>query len=279
MVERHDLPLSGGQNLHCAQGGEGPDVILIHGGMSVLEDMLIGPFDALAQRFRVTAFDRPGHGRSGRRRLDASIWRQAAMLHEGARRLGLDRPVVIGHSFGGAVAVAYGLCFPEETAAVVGIAPLAVPELRLEHLLFGPRAPPVLGDILARTAGPVVDAALGPVLLRAMFYPQEVPARVRSEFPFSLVLEPRHMQSDGEDAVEIGPGLALAAFRYPACRVPVRVLAGDRDRVVNNRLHGGTLASLVPDGGYLELEGVGHMLHHARPAAVVEAAAALTAAG
>lgn len=43
--------------------GAGPPVLLLHGGLSSSDDML-GPFGSLADRFRLAAFDRRGHGRT-----------------------------------------------------------------------------------------------------------------------------------------------------------------------------------------------------------------------
>lgn len=275
---RHDLPLSNGCNLHAARGGAGADVLLVHGSLAVLEDMLIGPYDALATQFRMTAVDRPGHGRSGRRRLQGSIWRQADALNEASRRLGLERPVVVGHSFGGAVALAWALRHPESISGLVLLAPIAFPEPRLEHLLFGPRAVPLAGDLIARTTAPLFDALVAPALARVMFWPQEVPERMRAEFPLQLVLEPRHMQAEGEDALEAVTGLARAAMLYPTCRLPVRILAGSQDRVVNPSLHARGLARLLPRGEYSQIEGLGHMLHHFAQAEIVDAVRAVGAA-
>ena len=273
--QRLDLRLDNGCNLHAAQGGAGADVVLVHGALSVLEDMLLGPYDALAQHFRVTAFDRPGHGRSGRRRLEGSIWNQAAALHEGAAKLHLERPVVVGHSFGGSVALAWALRHPEAIAGLVLLAPVAFPEPRLEQLLFGPRAIPLVGDLLARTGGRAFDALAAPALAKAMFSPQPVPERMRTEFPLQLVMEPRHMQAEGEDALQGIAGLAAAAMLYPSCWLPVRILAGGSDRVVNPGLHGRTLAAMLPRGDFSRLEGLGHMLHHFAQAEIVEAVGAV----
>ncbi len=274
-LQRLDLRLANGCNLHAAQGGSGPDVVLVHGALSVIEDMLLGPYDALAERYRVTAFDRPGHGRSGRRRLEASIWKQAEALHEGAGRLGLARPVVVGHSFGGSVALAWALRHPEAIAGLVLLAPLAFPEPRLEHLLFGPRAIPVMGDLIAVTSGPALDALAAPALARAMFHPQPIPERMRTEFPLQLVMEPCHMQAEGEDLLEAISGLAAAAMLYPSCPLPARILAGSRDCVVNPSLHSRGLAALLPRGAFSRIEELGHMLHHFAQPQIVEAVSAV----
>src|SRR5262245_7436735 len=53
-----------GVPIRCVQAGQGRDLLLVHGSPGSIEDW--DPvFDRLAQRYRVTAFDRPGHGYSG----------------------------------------------------------------------------------------------------------------------------------------------------------------------------------------------------------------------
>lgn len=76
--------------------GEGPDVVLLHGAMTSLEDMVLGPFDKLAERYSVTAFDRPGHGATRRDRLQGAPSQQMRRIREACASLGLRRPVVVG---------------------------------------------------------------------------------------------------------------------------------------------------------------------------------------
>ena len=178
---------------------------------------------------------------------------------------------MVGHSFGGSVALAWALRNPEAISGLVLLAPVAFPEPRLEQILFGPRAIPLVGDVLARTGGLTFDALAAPALARAMFSPQPVPERMRTEFPLQLVMEPRHMQAEGEDAIQGIAGLAAAAMLYPGCRLPVRILAGSSDRVVNPNLHGRAVAALLARGSFGSLEGLGHMLHHFAQAEIVEA--------
>ena len=257
------------------EAGAGPALVLVHGALTCLEEMWLGPMAALARHFRVVAIDRPGHGESGHARLaDGSLWCQAEILRGLVDRLGLGRPVVLGHSFGGAVALAYGLAHREAARGIVAVAPITFPEPRLEHLLFGPRAVPVGGDLLSTLLGPV-DAVLLPLLWRAMFLPQGMPERFAAGFPFGLAGRPDRLVADGENANMLWLDLARSAASYPGCRVPVHILGGDRDVVTNQALHGRGAALLIPGARLHWLPGQGHMLHHFRPDAVVEAALAL----
>src|SRR6201987_3694694 len=99
-------------------------VVMLHGASANLEDMRL----ALAEEFRgrrpVIFIDRPGLGFSLRDRdQGASTSYQAAVLRGVLDRLGVERAIVVGHSWGGALALAFALDFPERTAGLVLIAP------------------------------------------------------------------------------------------------------------------------------------------------------------
>jgi pimeloyl-ACP methyl ester carboxylesterase len=135
-----------GDGVAYAEVGSGHEVVvLIHGTLTALDDMLIalGPY---MPDQRLIALDRPGFGASTRQTLvDAGVFRQARKLNQALAALQVRRAILVGHSFGAAVALAMALLEPARTAGVVALAPLVLPELRLEHLLFGPRAVPWWG--------------------------------------------------------------------------------------------------------------------------------------
>ncbi len=258
-----------GRALCYAEAGSGPDVLLIHGTLTTLDDMRLGPMETLSRHFHIVAVDRPGHGGSDHDRLgDASPWARAATIRDAAHALALRRPVICGHSFGGAVALACGMAYPDEVAGVVAVAPICFPELRLEHLLFEARAMPLWGDTLAGAMGASLDPAMLALLWRAMFLPQAMPPRYAAEFPFALAGRPEQTVAEGENAVALWPGLARSALGYAACRVPVRVLCGNADIVVNTLTHGFPAARMIPNARFELLPGIGHMLHHFRIDAV-----------
>jgi pimeloyl-ACP methyl ester carboxylesterase len=274
MVPPEILQLGEHERLRFDQRGTGPDVLLIHGTLVTLEDMMLSLGDVLSPTFRVTAVDRPGHGESTRPRLHGRLRDQTARIKRAADLLGLRRPIVVGHSMGATVAIAYALDYPEAVSGVVSLAPIIVPEPRLEHILFGPRAVPLAGDAIALGPGPLLDAALAPVLWRAMFLPQKMPATYAAQFPFPLAGKPSDMQATGEEAGELIADLTQNLMRYPASPVPVTVMTGDRDIVVSPA-HGFLLSCLLPHGRYRRLPGLGHMVHHFAQGAILESVRAL----
>jgi pimeloyl-ACP methyl ester carboxylesterase len=264
------LNTAAGPVRYC-QSGQGADVVLLHGAMTSIEDMLLGPFDALAAKFRVTAFDRPGHGATPRRRLQGSPSAQAGQMAAAMAGLGLERPVVIGQSFGAALAMTLALAAPQQVRAVVAISPIVFPEWRLEHVLYGPRSVIGVGDLIGYGPGRILDALLLPPMWQAIFAPQLMPARYAESYPFMLASGPSQMVALGEEAVLSVPDLALTALRLPSCEVAVTVMTGTADWLSPPWTHAAALAAMVPKARLCLLPGLGHMLHHFAQSEIVAA--------
>jgi len=112
--------LARGIQFHYQTRGEGPDIVLVHGVTSSLAAWYNGILTSLvAAGFRVTVYDMRGHGLSestptGYSSLDAAT-DLAALLDV----LGIDRVMLAGHSFGGALAMHFALLYPERARGVV----------------------------------------------------------------------------------------------------------------------------------------------------------------
>jgi len=265
---RRFIDVGGGALAYADIGAGDTVVVLIHGALTVLDDMLLA-LEAHLAGFRVIAFDRPGFGKSARRSVgDAGIFRQADGLNQALDELGVEQAVLVGHSFGGAVATAMAMARPKRAIGVVALATLAVPELRLDHILFGPRGLPLGGGAVAGLSHGGVDRALLPALWRAMFLPQSMPETMSSRFPFALAGEAGATSRVGEDCLASGPDLLAILAMAPLLETPLQILGGAADLVINNHWHGRVLAALAPHGQFSLLPGVGHMIHHAEPARV-----------
>jgi pimeloyl-ACP methyl ester carboxylesterase len=261
-----------------AEAGSGPHVVVaLHGTLTVLDDMLLA-LDGRLDGFRLIAFDRPGFGATGRRLLaDAGVLRQARRLNHALDALNVGRAVLLGHSFGAAVATAMAMLAPKRALGVVALAPLVMPEVRLEHVLFGPRGIPIWGQAYSAVRHGGLDHALLPILWRAMFLPQAMPEAAAASLPFNLAGEAGATSRVGEDCLAAGPDLIAILANAPLLQKPVEVLGGGADLVINNALHGQMLAALAPRGRFCLLPGVGHMIHHAAPERVARAVAEVMA--
>ena len=120
MTEVTTISLHGHPTWARLPKGKGPTVLLLHGGMSSSASLLrsIGP--SLAKRYRVTAFDRRGHGRT--RDTDAPFSYDAMATETIAFIEHLKRRVhVIGHSDGGNIALLVAMQRPELLRRVIAV--------------------------------------------------------------------------------------------------------------------------------------------------------------
>lgn len=271
---------------HVVEIGRSPDaddapaVVLLHGAGSNLEDMNLALGERLAERRRVIVLDRPGFGHSARKAGEGSTpAEQAAVLREVLDRLGVDRAILVGHSWGGTMALTFALEYPQLAAGLVLIAPPTHPGLwpitKLNKLLATP-----IGWLFAHTlALPFGAMLIGPGC-RSAFRPQSMPDRYVQRSATALVLRPRTLLANWADIGSLEAFLAQQAERYGALATPTIVLNGDRDPLVPPARHGERLAAVAPSVKLIVLPGFGHMVHYAaadRIAAAVEEVAGLQA--
>lgn len=275
MLKTKTIEIGPDRSIHAVQAGKGPDLVLLHGALTTHSDWLEGPFDALARRFRVTALDRPGHGLSRRPRFEGAPRDQAAQIADGLDALGVGPAIVVGHSMGGLVALALAESFGKHVAALVLVAPLAFPELRLiEQAVMGPRAFPLIGPLISRMGQATIDRPMVKMAQRMMFAPLPVPPEWEANYPYDQILTSAAMVSEGEETIAVAPFAPAGTMDFSALGVDVQILIGTADQVANPMRHARPLAALLPEARLTEIEGVGHMLHHAAPDRVVEAALA-----
>jgi pimeloyl-ACP methyl ester carboxylesterase len=281
LIERAHRPRGrfidvGGFPQHVIEMGRGDaqdalPVVMLHGASANLEDMRLALAEQLRGRRPVIFIDRPGLGFSQRdREQGASPAYQAAVLHGVLDRLGVGRAILVGHSWGGALALTFALDFPDRTAGLVLVAPATHPGIwrrkRYSAVLAGP-----LGWLYARTlAFPLATILMWPGS-RAAFLPQRMPDRYVKRSAAMLVLRPRSLMANWADVGSLDSFLERQAQRYAALTAPTVVFAGDRDAFAPPASHAEKLAAAAPSVKLVVLQGFGHMLHHAAADRVVAA--------
>jgi pimeloyl-ACP methyl ester carboxylesterase len=225
------------------------------------------------------AVDRPGFGRSERPRdREWTPQAQAALLAGAFARLGIERPVVVGHSWGTLVALALALDRPEAVRGLVLVSGYYYPVPRPDAALAALPAVPVLGDALRYSVAPVAGALLAPGLTAVAFHPAPVPPRFAAGFPVARTLRPAHIRASAEDSGLLVPSAAALERRYGQLRPPVAIVAGAEDRIVDPGLHSLRLHREVPGSGLWVVPGEGHMVHHGAAGVVADALEAVSTA-
>ncbi|WP_205963661.1 alpha/beta fold hydrolase [Roseicella aquatilis] len=260
-----------GVRLHYTDRGTGTPVVLVHGNAVTGDDYdTSGVAGRLLGNHRVIIFDRPGFGHS--QRPHGRLWtaaEQAELLHRALGRLGVERPVVVGHSWGAIVALALAARHPADTAGLVLLSGYYFWTLRPDVLLVVPGAIPVLGDILRHTVSPWLGRLMMPLLKRGMFSPLPVPPRFRADYSDAMALRPSQIRATSMDGALMIPGALMNHGSYADLSMPVVIMAGAADKVVFAR-SARRLQARIPGSVLRIVEGAGHMVHYAVPGQVAE---------
>jgi pimeloyl-ACP methyl ester carboxylesterase len=257
-----------GTRLHFLITGGGRPVVLIHGNPGSSQDWtrLFGP---LASVYRVIAFDRPGHGRSERpRHLEVTVDVQARLLHDALKQIHVERPIIVGHSWGGALALVYAINYPQEVAGIVLVAPAAY-ESQDVSLVTELPAVPVIGDAVNFVLTPLLAATFVRSELKKAFSPDPVPKNyLRSVL--SEWTRPKKIKAYSLDEVSLNDSLKQFSPRYPEITIPVSILAGDSDLIVPEKENADRLHQALPKSRLVLLPKTGHQIPFTRPQAVVD---------
>jgi pimeloyl-ACP methyl ester carboxylesterase len=283
IAERRNPPIGqfidrDGVRLHYVDRGKvgAPCVVLLHGNGTMIQDLTIsGLVDLLARNSRVICFDRPGFGHSQRPR--SRLWTataQAELLEKVLDQLGVQKPVVLGHSWGTLVAIALALRKEYPVQGLVLVSGYYFPTARFDVWMMSGPAVPVLGDLLCYTIAPIMSWAALPTLVRKLFAPQPVPDAFKDEFPTSLMLRPKQLRAAAEESALLIPATARLQSQYSSLKCPVHIFHGTEDQVIeleqSKRLH-----DVLGHSVLSRIEGSGHMVTHAEPRSIGQAVLAL----
>jgi 2-hydroxymuconate-semialdehyde hydrolase len=256
-----------GAPIHFHTVGSGPPVLLLHGsGPGTTAWGAWQPLcEALSDRFEVIAPDQAGFGRTpmpAGSRAGRALWVGQAIAFMDL--LGHERYSVVGHSMGGAVALAAAAARPDAVGAVVGIASMG--------------APMPLPDGLDRlwAARPTRAGATEVLRLLAPGSPRRAgsPAAVGSPDPTAVEDRLEAMLAQGEEAyAALFPpprerwvaDLGLRESEWDRVSADVLLVYGARDQIVPLRDGALPLVERLPHADLLVLGDCGHSPHIARP--------------
>jgi pimeloyl-ACP methyl ester carboxylesterase len=252
-----------GVRLHYVErGASGLPIVMLH-GMGAVSDELLGSglVDRAAERHRVLAFDRPGYGYSDR--PGGTRWTakgQAELIRAALAKLGIDRAIVLGHSWGTLTALSLALDHPELVAGLVLIAGPYFPVRNPQPLLMSGPALPGIGAVLANTTSPLLLRLTGPLALKQVFAPNPIPDTFKERFPHGLGLRPKQVRALAGDAGLLQASELSLSKRYRELTLPIALVAGDADKIVPFH-HTERMQEAVPHARLFRAAGVGHMVH------------------
>lgn len=260
----------GGQIVHAVVRGEGPDLVLIHGASGSSRDLTFALAGRLAADFRVIALDRPGLGHSSPLPgNDSSISGQVAVLKAAADHLGATRPLLVGQSYGGTVALAWALDHP--AAALVTVAAPSLPWPGSLDPWYRATSTAAGRAILVPLAAAWVPDAYVRAQINAVFAPADPPPGYLDHLGTDLILRRSQLAANVVQVNALRAELVAMEPRYPQLTLPVEMVHGSADAIVPLSIHSGPLAQHLSSASLTVIEGAGHMPHHSHPDIVIAA--------
>lgn len=240
----------------------GPPLVIFHGASATLKDTKMSLGDALSRKSRVILFDRPGHGYSTRPADGYRLDLQAQLMHQALVRLGIEKPIIIGQSFGGSVALAYTLRYQDQMSGAVLLAPVSH-EWPGEVAWYNRASSvPVLGPLLRWTVIPHYGRMVAEKGFNGTFWPQPAPENYYEEAGIALLFRPGAFRNNAADIAHLKSEVIIMSKRYKEITIPVRIYTGTHDTTVSPTIHSYNLVNEVHDGELTFLPQTGHGLHH-----------------
>ncbi len=259
-----------GHKMHVVQRGSGPDLVLIHGSSGSTRDFSFSLLDRLAKDFRVILIDRPGLGYSDPINR-ATLPRQAALLQKTAAQLGASKPIVMGQSYGGSVALAWAIHHPENMAALVAVATPSLPWTTGLSTYYKLTSHPILGPIVIPLLTAWVPESKVNTEVESVFAPQSAPQGYARHFGPGLTLRRRSLRANAVQRAGLLADITALWPQYSNLTVPIELVHGDADTTVALDIHAVALAADAPDAHLTRLPGIGHMPHHVSQPEVIAA--------
>lgn len=248
-----------GHRVGYQMAGSGPPLVLLHGITSTSEAWR-EVMPRLAERHTVVAPDMIGHGRSAKPPGDYSLGAYAAGVRDLLAVLGFERGTVVGHSFGGGIAMQFAYLFPEfvERMALIssgGLGKEVHPLLRAAVLPGSEWVMPLIAREWSVRAGEAVAAVAGRLGLEAgndlaefaRGYASLAEQGARDAFIHTMrsCIDPDGQRVSALDRL------------YLADQMATLIIWGSDDPVIPAE-HGRRAHEIVPDSRYVEIEGSGH---------------------
>jgi pimeloyl-ACP methyl ester carboxylesterase len=124
---------------------------------------------------------------------------------------------------------------------------------------MGTPAVPLIGDILTYTVAPLIGRAIWPKLMKKIFGPKSVPEKFRG-FPKEMALRPSQIRASAAESALMIPGAFRHRNRYADLKMPVIIIAGAQDQLIDTDKQSARLHSHIPQSRFRIIAGNGHMI-------------------
>lgn len=264
-VEKAKIHFLTRKKISDTKNSKNAPVILIHGSSGSSADMELAFFDIFPNDIDLYAFDRPGIGWSKTKLSPLEMsnpMKQAEAIHMAVKKLKLDKPIIVGHSWGGAVAIAYAKQFGDEVSGVVSLAGVAYPWKGPHGWYDNLLTTPVINHIFTRLFLNKMGQLYVPLSINAIFEPEVARSDYREGAQAEIILRPSTIINNSFYSYNLRRHLKTMSKKYNDINTPFLIVAGNRDYIVHSKSQSERLHNEVAGSEYMLFKDTGHMPHH-----------------
>ncbi len=254
-------PFEGGR-LHYYDAGTGDVVMLIHGASANAREFTSTLMPKLEDRHRVLVPDRAGLGYSDTFDGSATLAGQARAMAAVLDAAGGKPAVVVGHSYGGAVALRLALDRPDLVKGLVLLAPVTHDWGGGGVAWYNTVASVPVGGFLFSQLVPIAGPNVLSGGLDSVFAPSPVPPDYVEDSGVKLLFRPPAFRANGAQMTTLQDELAAQESRYSELSMPVIIFSGAKDTVIKPQLHAGKIVKQSDNVEIVKLQDEGHMPHY-----------------
>tara|TARA_R110002051_G_scaffold128564_1_gene202272 strand:+ start:4859 stop:5869 length:1011 start_codon:yes stop_codon:yes gene_type:complete len=248
-------------SLHLPAGSDAdlPPIVFVHGAGGNLRDQETAFRPSLEGRAELLFLDRPGHGYSERGgEQNGFPDGQADAIARLLEARGIDRAIIVGHSFGGAVVASFGLRHPDKTLGLVFLAPATHPWPGGVDWYYELAAQPYIGWLFTRTI--LVPAGLMRLdqATKSVFDPNPRPSEYLIHGAPALAVRPRNFRNNAIDVFNLNGYAKRIASEYSRIKAPTVIISGNRDGVVAEEIHSVGLSLDIEGSELVWIDQCGH---------------------
>jgi pimeloyl-ACP methyl ester carboxylesterase len=240
-------------------GADLPPIVFIHGASGNLKDQAGAFLEPLRGRAELLFVDRPGHGYSerGGRENDTPDG-QANAIARLMEKKGIERAIIVGHSFGGAITASFGVLHPDKVEGLIFLSAATHPWPGGVDWYYHLASVPVIGPIFCHTLALHAGMTRIEAATDHVFAPNQRPDTYLETTGPALVLRPSTFRANATDVAGLHAHVTAFASRYREITKPTVVITGDSDEIVLEEIHSKGLARDIAGSELVWIKGLGH---------------------